>query len=56
MLSDAFRVMVNNPFKENFYGGKKKATNVLTAFFIFHKISVKTFLKWIINHYPKSTR
>ena len=24
MLTDAFRVMVNNPFKENFYGKRKK--------------------------------
>ena len=24
MLIDAFRVMINNPFKENFYGKRKK--------------------------------
>ena len=53
MLTDALRVMVNNPFKESFYGKKK---NVLTAFFIFHKSDVKTFLKWIVNHCPKDTR
>ena len=34
---------------------KKKTSNVLTAFFIFHKSGVKTFLKWIVNHYPKGT-
>ena len=32
---------------------KKKAINVLIAFFISHKSSVKTFLKWIVNQYPK---
>ena len=34
MLTDALRVMVNNPFKESFYGKKKKTINILTAFFI----------------------
>ena len=46
MLTDALRVLVNNPFKENFYGKrKKKSINVLTAFSISYKNSVKTFLK-----------
>ena len=44
MLMDALRVIVNNPFKENF-DGKKKVINVLTVFFISHKYGVKTFLK-----------
>ena len=35
---------------------KEKKINILTAFFIFHKNSVKTFLKWIVNQWPKSTR
>ena len=35
---------------------KKKAINVLIAFFIFHKNDVKTFLKWIVNQYSKGTR
>ena len=35
---------------------KKKAINVLTAFFILHKSDIKTFLKWIINQCPKDTR
>ena len=35
---------------------KKKVINVLTAFFIFHKIGVKTFLKWIVNYCSKVTR
>ena len=58
MLTNAFRALVNNPFKENFYGKekKKKAINVLTAFFIFHKSNVKIFLKWIVNYCPKGTR
>ena len=46
MLTDALRAMVNNPFKENFIGKEKKKTiNVLIAFLIFHKSSVKNFLK-----------
>ena len=28
---------------------KKKTINILTAFFIFHKNDVKTFLKWILK-------
>ena len=46
MLTSAFRVFVNNLVKESFYEKRKKKTiNVLTAFFIFHKSDVKTFLK-----------
>ena len=45
MLTDALRAMVNNPFKEIFIGKEKKTINVLTAFLIFHKSSVKNFLK-----------
>ena len=46
--------MVNNSFKKSFYEKRKekKTINVLTAFFISHKSDVKTFLKWIVNHYP----
>ena len=54
MLTSALRALVKNPVKENFYR-KKKTTNVLTAFFIFHKSDVKTFLKWIVNQCPKDT-
>ena len=32
---------------------KKKAINVLTAFFISIKNGIKSFLKWIFNRYPK---
>ena len=35
---------------------RKNAINVLTAFFISHKSGVKTFIKWIINYYPKGPR
>ena len=47
MLTYAFRVIVNNLFKESFYGKrkKKKVINVSTVFFIFHKSGVKIFLK-----------
>ena len=56
MLTNALRVLVNNPFKESFYWKRKKKTfNVLTIFFISHKSCVKTFLKWIVNQYPKGT-
>ena len=34
---------------------KKKFINVLTIFFIFHKSDVKTFLKQIVNQFPKGT-
>ena len=43
MLMSALRALVENPIKENFYGKRKKAINVLTAFFISHKSDVKTF-------------
>ena len=54
MLTNALRVLVNNLFKENFYG-KKKVINILTTFFISYKSGVKTFLKWIVNQCPKDT-
>ena len=44
MLTNAFRALVNNPFKESFYE-KRKKINILTAFFIFHKNYVKTIIK-----------
>ena len=46
MLTDVLKVMINNPFKENFYR-KRKKINVLTFFFfsISYKSGVKTFLK-----------
>jgi len=34
---------------------EKKVINILTAFFISHKNGIKTFLKRIINKYPKIT-
>ena len=49
---NALRALVNNLFKESFYGKrkkKKKAINVLTAFFISHKSNIKIFLKCIVN-------
>ena len=45
MLTDAFRAMVNNLFKESFYGEKKKQLMFFDHFFISHKSSVKIFLK-----------
>ena len=54
MLTSVLRVLVNNLVKENLYG--KKKINILTTFFIFHKIDVKNFLKWIVNQCPKGTR
>ena len=43
MLTNALRALVNNLFKESFYGEKK--INVLTVYFISHKSGVKNFLK-----------
>ena len=55
MLISALRTFVKNPIKESFYG-KRKKINVLTHFFIYHKSDVKTFLKWIVNKFPKGSR
>ena len=36
ILTNVIRALVNNPFKESFYGKRKEKTiNVLTAFFHF---------------------
>ena len=57
MQTNTLEELVNNSFKESFYGKrKKKVINTLTVFFISHKSSGKTFLKWIVNQYPKGTR
>ena len=48
MLTNTFRILVNNLFKENFYR-KKKVINVLTVFIIFYKSCIKFFLKYIIK-------
>ena len=53
-VNECRRVMVNNSIKESFYR-KKKTFNILTAFSIFHKNDVKTFLKWILNQCPNGT-
>ena len=46
MLTDALMTIVNNPFKKKFYVKRKKKTiNILTAFSIPYKNSVKSFLK-----------
>ena len=34
-------------------GKEKKTINILSTFFISYKSGVKTFLKWITNHYLK---
>ena len=49
MLTSALRALVNNSVKESFYEKRKKAINILTAFFISHKSDIKIFLKWILN-------
>ena len=41
--------------KKAFMEKEKKKLKVLTAFSIFHKSCVKTFLKQIVNHYFKDT-
>ena len=45
MLTNALRTLISNPFKEIFYGKRKKKINVLIAFSIFHKSGIKTFPK-----------
>ena len=40
--------------KKIFIEKGKKIINVLTVVFIYHKNDVKTFLKWIVNQYPKA--
>ena len=46
MLTGVFKVIINNLFKENFYGKeKKKVINVLKVFSISHKSDIKIFLK-----------
>ena len=54
MLTNDYRTLVNNQFKESFY--KKKKINVLTTFFISYKSGVKIFLKLIVNQCSKGTR
>ena len=49
MLTSAFKVLVNNPVKESFYGKKKKINILIVFFIIFHTNNVKTFIKYIIN-------
>ena len=48
MLTNAFKVLINNLFKKKIMR-KKKVINVLTVFFISHKSGIKTFLKWMVN-------
>ena len=40
IITNALRVLVNNSFKKKIYG-KKKVINVLTVFFISHKMVSK---------------
>ena len=51
MLTSALRALVNNPFKESFYGKWKKKSIFwqFSSFLNSHKNSIKIFLKWIIN-------
>ena len=51
---NVLKVMINNPFKECFYG-EKKVINVLITFSISHKSYIKILLKCIVNHCPKGT-
>ena len=51
MLTNAFRVLVNNPFQESFdiifMGNEKEYQNINCFFFSI------IFFKWIINQCPK---
>ena len=45
-VNECRTALIKNLIKENFYRKrKKKAINVLIAFFISHKSDIKTFLK-----------
>ena len=49
MLTDVLRVMINNQFKKNFYGKrKKKVINILIVFSISYKSCVKIFLNGLL--------
>ena len=49
MLTDVLRVMINNQFKKNFYGKrKKKVINILIIFSISYKSCVKIFLNGLL--------
>ena len=50
---DALRVIVNNLYKQSFYV-KKKKINILTVLSISYQSGIEIFLKWIVNHYPKT--
>ena len=45
ILMNTLGVLVNNPVKKKIMEKEKKAINVLTIFFIFHKSDIKIFLK-----------
>ena len=51
MLTNIFRVIINNLFKKVFKG--KKPINIFTSFFIFYRCCVKIYLKLIVNNCPK---
>ena len=53
MLTNALRILVNNPIKESFY--EKKKFNVLTVLFISYESVVKNLLKWNVNQCFKGT-
>ena len=43
-------------YLKKIFMGKKKVIDIWINFSIFHKSGIKTFLKWIVNYYPKDTR
>ena len=47
--------MVYVLFLKIFYGKMIKQLIILTTFYIFYKIDIKTFLIWFINHCHKTT-
>ena len=52
MLTNIFKVLVNNSFKKSYYREKKYLMS-FTGFFISYKSGIKIFLKWIVNQFPK---
>ena len=59
MLTDAFRVLVNNQFYESLdinFMAMKKDVKALIVFFFLISSPIKTFFNWIVNQYPKGIR
>ena len=55
MLKNALKSLVYVLFLKIFYGKMIKQLIMLTTFYIFYKVDIKTFLIWFINNCHKTT-